>query len=211
MKKQVEEKVQGQQADNDETIGLMGQFRDIVNVWGMDQVMNDPIVSINTRVCQALVNGKVTQAQRSLIDMATSEVSQHDLKVQTLWTVVYLFSLKSRGVKVVVQEPPLAFEQVLKRHKYNAISLSEAGMYWSKPVDNVIQKKQALVRIIPIQEGLHLELRRVSSFDGLTVRSTYVDSWECQQHMMNRKVDMGLIDQRLEAAGFKVPAIASSV
>ena len=201
MKNQTREGAKAKTAGQ-ETEALMGQFRKIVAVWGADKVMNDPIVSINTRICQALIKDKDTQATMGVLEMATKEAVQHDLKVQTMWTVIYLFSLKSRGVKVVVQEPPLMPDQVVKRNKYNVMSLNEPGMYWSKPEGNVIQRKQPLVRIIPIQDGLHLELRRVTSFDGLNIRSTYMDSWVCDKHMMKTEVDTVFIDEKLAGAGF---------
>ena len=182
---------------------LLAQYKKVMEGRCMEDVQKDPIVSINMKLCQRLISARTQQADLGLIKMATSEDLQSALQVQTLWLIIYLFSLKDQGVSVVVQEPPFNDPTMQPKAKKRLVMTYGNPMsFWSVDITKGVMPKQPLVRLIPMQSGLYVELRKITQCDGMSLRSVHRESWQFDPDTMGKPVDLDSIKTRLKSNGF---------
>lgn len=190
---------------------LLGQYQETMEGRDMEEVLRDPIVTLNTSLCHHLISTRHKQAKMGLISMVTSERYARELKLNTLWLVIYLFTLKDMGVHIVVQDCPTNWDEVPTAKKFLELNINSKTSFWSMNAKKVKRSYRSynypLVRIIPYRDGLFVELRKITSGGVLaaeSIRSTLKDSWKLSSKIMTRVVDKDEIRGKLVSSGFYV-------
>jgi hypothetical protein len=184
---------------------LMQQYHEVMEGRDEEGLMKDPIIKLHMSVCNRMIAMHNLQVKLKQLAKKEAEKLNNEAKLQTLWLVTYMCTLKECGVNVMVQEPPYAHGKDPSKATKQRMSMliTNDTTAWSYENRDQFKLKQPMVRIVPYGKGLHMELRKITGMEGDTVRTMLKDHWQFDAKAMTAKINKHEIQRRLVESGFE--------
>lgn len=163
--------------------------------------LKDPIVILQFQACDTVLSKLTSRAICEKLSKAKVGNIRAAIQIQTMWMVTYLYYLRNEGVSLVVQEPPYSQNNSPVRERLK-LDINNPVNSWSFDSSKPIKTREPVVRIVPTQSGLYMELRKVTKVEGFSFSSVLKDSWVADEEMMSIRVDPAKIKEKLRLFGF---------